>query len=144
MIFPFDTFERTFSYSEPPFGCLERTFKTMERRIYGVPSTALRGCRQKFIPWETEKDRQRKPKERGCPAEMIGQGQPLSFVPLPKRESVSQHQSIKCVMGISRLTLCRSEINVSVAVTPGISWMREFNNSIRCSLSRAYNLINRV
>ena len=91
MIFLFRTAEWPFNTVERTFGCVERTFQTMERKNHRIPSTFLRGCKQKFIPQETEKDRQRKPKERGCPAEMIGQGQPLSFACFsPERESVHQ------------------------------------------------------
>lgn len=45
---------------------------------------------------------------------------------------------------ISRFRLCSSEIRVSVAVTPGISWILLFKSSIRCSLSRAYSLQSMV
>ena len=47
-------------------------------------------------------------------------------------------------IGISFLMLCSSEINVSVAVTPGISCILLFSKSIRCSLSRAYTLVSMV
>ena len=43
------------------------------------------------------------------------------------------------MIGISFLILCSREINVSVAVTPGISCILEFSNSIKCSLSHALN-----
>ena len=41
------------------------------------------------------------------------------------------------VMGISRFTLCSSEMSVSVATTPGIHCSLLLSKSINCSLSRA-------
>jgi len=48
------------------------------------------------------------------------------------------------MIGISRLTLWLNEIMVSVATTPGISWMRLLSRSIRCSLSRAKSFTSNV
>ena len=53
----------------------------------------------------------------------------------PRLPEASQHHSGR--MGISFLMLCSSEISVSVEITPGISCILLFSNSIRCSLSRA-------